>query len=104
MKMNFKEVLAKAKTFKAISEELDKRLGSLANGTWQVIGDDILDCVGKSSISRKDVIECVCDADWMHIHGNDDEAYTYYIYLRDNNEKHLAKVMKAAFQYGRYGY
>lgn len=102
--MSFKEVVARAKKFTEVSEEMDKRLQRIASQTWDIIGGDILVCVGKSSIPRADVIECICDADYMWIHNNDHEAYAYYIYLRDNHEKHLAKVMKAAFTFSRYGY
>lgn len=100
--MKYQEVREKAKEFKEVSKELDERLMRIANMTWQTIAGDIFDCIGKDSMKRSEVIECVGDADYMFTHGNDPEAYAYFLYLFHNNEKHLQKVMKQAFPYRSY--
>jgi len=100
--MNYQEVRKKAKEFKEVSKELDDRLIKIANMTWQTIAGDIFDCIGKDTMKRSEVIECVGDADYMFTHGNDPEAYAYFLYLFHNNEKHLQKVMKQAFPYAKY--
>lgn len=73
-----------------------------------MIGGDILrsmeECGEEPIMSRSHVIEVVCDADHMLTYGGDPEAYAYYIYLRDNHEKHLDKVMRNAFEFPRYGW
>jgi hypothetical protein len=109
--MNHKEVQERAKKFTGVSKEMDDRLAVLANSTWDYIGSDMLQCVqestGKSSMKRSEVIEVVCDADYMLTNGRgekDQETYAYYIYLRDNNPKYLDKLMKKSFPYRTYGW
>jgi hypothetical protein len=107
--MNWNQLHERAKQFTGISEEMDKRLMRLANVTWDTIGGDILvDDEGHpaydKSVPRKEVIEIVCDADYMWMHGGDEEAYAYFLYLRDNNLKHRDKVMKLAFPCSKYGW
>jgi hypothetical protein len=106
--MSYKEVYEKAKAFTGKDKELDKRVMSMANQTWDMIGGDILQSIeeygDKPEMPRSHVIEVVRDADYMLMHGGDPEAYAYYLYLRDNHEKHLDKVMKEAFTFKRYGF
>jgi hypothetical protein len=100
------DVYARAEQFTGISEEMDKRLSHIAQRTWDYIGYDVISaCMddGRNTMKRSDVIEVVCDAGYMHMYGNDDEAYAYYLYLLEKNEKHLAKVMKEAFPFKYYG-
>jgi hypothetical protein len=106
---NCEDVHARAKEFFNPSYEMDKRLIRIANMTWDYIGDDTLNCVRdnnpkRTCMKRSEVIEVVCDADYMLTNGRDKEAYAYYLYLRDNHEKHLAKVMKEAFPCKTYGF
>ena len=104
-----KDVYTRAKEFKETSSEMDKRLIQAAINTWSYIGDDMLNCVQennpkKTDMKQAEVIEVVCDADYMLTNGKDNEAYAYYIYLRDNHQKYLSKIMKEAFPYKSYGF
>jgi predicted aconitase len=96
----------KAKEFMGISKELDKRLKKAAYQTWMNIGEDILASVqqfdGRTEMKRTDVIEVVSDADHMLTHGNDDEAYAYFLYLNSDHREHLDKIMKEAFPFKYY--
>ena len=100
------DVYERAKQFYGTSEEMDKRLARIAQRTWDYIGYDIISaCMdeGRNTMKRSDVIEVVCDAGYMHTHGNDDEAYAYYLYLQNKDQKHLKKVMTDAFPFKNYG-
>ena len=108
--MSYKEVHERAKTFTGKDKEMDDRVKTMADQTWSAIGGDILDSLKfsggkyKQTMSRSEVIEVVCDADYMLSHGDDPEAYAYYIYLRDNHPKYKYKIMKEAFPYKTYGF
>lgn len=106
--MGYKEVYEKAKTFKGKDKEMDDRLIGIAKTTWDTIGGDVLQSMEemgeKAEMPRSHVIEVVRDADYMLMHGGDPEAYAYYLYLRDNHERHLDKVMKEAFTFKTYGF
>ena len=107
--MNWKQVNERAKQFTGKSEEMDKRLMRMAACTWDTIaGDCLVDNDGNpaynKSIPRSHVIDIVSDADYMFMHGNDPEAYAYFMYLSENNRKHRDKIMKQAFPYKRYGW
>jgi hypothetical protein len=107
--MNYQEVFERAKQFTGLDKEMDKRLMHLADRTWSIIGGDVLQCQEgcgeKAEMKRSHVIEVVCDADYMLMHGGDAEAYAYYVYLRDSGQrKHINKLMREAFPYNTYGY
>jgi len=106
--MDWKEMHERSKQFTAKNKELDSRLKSLAQHTWNVIGGDVLQCRQEcgegGDMKRSEVIETVCDADYMFMHGDDHEAYAYFIYLRDNHLKYRDKIMKEAFPYKTYGW
>lgn len=107
--MNYNQVHERAKLFTGKDKEMDKRLQRIAARTWDVIAGDILvDDYGrpdyKKTLQRSHVIEIVCDADYMLMHGGDEEAYAYFIYLRENHYNYRQKVIKEAFPYAKYGW
>lgn len=106
--MSYEDMWEKSKTFTGKDKDMDERVKSMADQTWGIIGGDILQSIeeygDKPEMPRSHVIEVVRDADYMLMHGGDPEAYAYYLYLRDHHEKHLDKVMKAAFPFKTYGF
>lgn len=108
--MSYEDMWEKSKTFTGKDKDMDERVKSMADQTWGIIGGDVLDSLKfsdskhKETMKRSEVIEVVCDADYMFTHGDDPEAYAYYMYLRDNHPKHRNKIMKEAFPYKTYGF
>jgi hypothetical protein len=108
--MNWEQVHKRAKEFTGKDEKMDKRLMQAACRTWDVIGGDCLvNNMGEPdesmTLPRSHVIEIVGDADYMLMYGDDNEAYAYFIYLRESNQsKHRDKIMKQAFPCKRYGW
>ena len=102
------KVYEKSKEFTKVDKEMDKRLQSLANHTWDIIGGDILnnltECGEDALMKRSDVIEVVCDADYMLMHGDDHDAYSYFLFLSEKHRNHRNKVMKEAFPFKHYGW
>lgn len=88
-----------------LSEEMKLRIQSMALRTWSVIGGDILTCteeMGEEPIlSRDEVVESVCDADYMMYHGGDKEAYNAWDGLPYESK---IQTVKEAFQSERYGW
>jgi len=83
-----------------------ERILKMARRTWDVIGGDCLTCLEemneKPIMSRQDVIETVCDASYMHMHGGDPEAYQYWNSLPTYEDKMAA--VEEAFPFARYGW
>lgn len=92
-------------TLKDISTEMQKRIASMMYNTWYTIGDDLLRCLEECGepavLKRNDVIDMVCDADYMLTYGNDREAYQV---SEELDYKDLVKIGKKAFPYSRYGW
>jgi hypothetical protein len=89
-----------------IPKEMEQRIIIMANRTWQVIGGDILTILEQEGeqpvMPRADVIETVCDADYMLTHGGDKEAYKFWDGLKTYEEK--KKVVGKAFLFKSYGW
>ena len=91
-----------------IPDAMRKRIQVMADRTWDVIGYDVLqgvaECDGKNinsiNIPRSEVIETVCDADYMLMHGGDGEAYKFWEKLSYSQQ---AAVVRKAFPHSRYG-
>lgn len=86
--------------------EMKKRIEQMAYQTWQVIGGDILTCLAEQGLpevmTKNEVIEAVCDADYMRMHGGDKEAYEYWKKLPGYKER--MEAVKGAFPYKTYGW
>jgi hypothetical protein len=84
-----------------MTEEMKKRIHSMANRTWQAIGSDVLEINNGKDMPQKDVVEVVCDADYMKTYGNDPEAYAEWkkLYYAKQTE-----IISKAFPHARYGY
>jgi hypothetical protein len=68
-----------------IPEEMVKRIHQMANTTYQVIGGDLQQAreeMGEGGdMSREELVDVVCDADYMLTHGRDEEAYMFWLTL-----------------------
>jgi hypothetical protein len=84
-----------------MTEEMKKRIHAMANHAWQAIGGDVLEANSGKDMPQKDVVEVVCDADHMKMHGGDPEAYTEWkkLYYAKQTE-----IISEAFTCARYGY
>lgn len=104
----WKQVYEKSKLITKKDKEMDKRLQALANHTWDMIGGDVLTCLSDCGeyplMKQADVIDVVCDADHMLLHGDDLDAYSYFLFLSEKHPNHRKKVMKEAFPYKQYGW
>ena len=89
-----------------MDQEMVKRIHTMANRTWDVIGGDILTVMeemGEGNVMSQDaVIEAVSDASYMLTHGDDKEAYEAWNTLPTWKEKE--KILSAAFLFKRYGW
>lgn len=85
---------------------MKERIERMAYKTWDVIGGDILTCLGEQGLPevmpKDDVIESVCDAGYMKIHGGDEEAYEVWNKLPSYDDK--MNAVRGAFIYRRYGW
>jgi hypothetical protein len=85
---------------------MKERIELMARRTWDVIGSDMLTALeeaGETPIMDKEtVIELVCDASYMMIHGGDKEAYTFWTNLPTYDAKQEA--VRTAFPHQRYGW
>lgn len=88
-----------------LSNEMKKRIEIMALKTWGVIGADILRIVeeqgGNPIILQNEVVDAVCDASYMQMYGNDEEAYTLWNSLPIDIQEN---VVKKAFPAARYGW
>jgi len=80
-------------------EDLQERIASAAQRTWQAIGGDILRAVDKSSMPRDEVIEAVID--YIGDYGGDKEAVAAFGKLSFAKKK---KVLREVFPLARYGW
>jgi len=89
-----------------IPKEMEKRIIRMASTTWDVIGGDVLHSLQEAGeppeMPRADVIETVCDADYMLTHGGDKEAYKFWDGLKTYEEK--KRVVGKAFLFKSYGW
>lgn len=76
---DYRDTVAKSKEITAKDPEMDKRIIPMAQRTWETIAGDIFDAMGGGKMKQLDVIEAVCDADYMFTYGRDPEAYAYFL-------------------------
>ena len=85
---------------------MKERIEYMAARTWDVIGGDILTCLGEQGLPevmpRNDVIESVCDASYMKTYGGDQEAYDFWNNLPSYDDK--MDAVRGAFTFERYGW
>lgn len=85
---------------------MEQRIIRMALQTWDTIGGDCLTCLeemGKKPImTKEDVIDTVCDASYMQMHGGDKEAYEHWNALPSYEAKKAA--VEKAFVFLRYGW
>jgi hypothetical protein len=88
---------------KNVSEEMQNRIIRAMSNTWQAIASDMFqclqDCGEKTEMTRAAVIEVVCDAGHIQIHGGDTDAYKVFNELSYTDMK---KLGRKAFTYTRY--
>ncbi len=86
--------------------DMKKRMELMALKTWDVIGGDCLTVLeemdDRNYMTKDEVIEVVCDAGYMKMHGGDKEAYEYWSKLPNYDEK--MKAIESAFLHERYGW
>lgn len=89
-----------------MDKEMQERIQRMALRTWDHIGGDCLRALeefsDKSVMSKDEVLECVCDAGYMKMYGDDAEAYEKWSSLPDYDAK--LNAIKPAFPYERYGW
>jgi len=85
---------------------MKERIEVMAQRTWQSIGSDILASLEESGMpaimGRDEVIEVVCDANYMQTYGCDKEAYKFWTNLPTFDAK--MEAIKSAFPHQRYGW
>ena len=85
---------------------MQERIKRMALQTWNTIGGDCLTCLEemgeKPIMTKDDVIETVCDASYMQMHGGDQEAYDHWNGLPTYEDKKAA--VEEAFPFARYGW
>lgn len=68
-----------------VSEEMAKRIQDMANATYQAIGSDLQQAREEmeegGDMTREELVDVVCDADYMLTHGRDEEAYMFWLSL-----------------------
>ena len=88
-----------------LSEDMQKRIKFMALRTWDVIGGDVLTVMEEQGegdvMSRAEVVECVCDADYMKTHGGDKEAYDAWNTIPFDKQ---TEIISEAFPHKRYGW
>jgi hypothetical protein len=86
----------------ALTPQEIKMIQRVANQTWDGIGSDVLAATGENTMSKKDVIEIVLDADHMLGIGHMDRDLYYKFQALPYEEK--MAIMDKAFTYSTYGY
>ena len=85
---------------------MQERIEIMARRTWEAIGGDILTVLEeqgmKPIIGRDELLECVSDASYMKMYGDDKEAYTFWNNLPTYDAK--LEAIKDAFPHQRYGW
>lgn len=74
---------------KDVTEDMQKRIRSMARHTYDQIGPDL-----PKRMKQSEVIEVVGDADYMKMHGADKEAYEVWNKMSYNDQN---KILKQAF-------
>jgi hypothetical protein len=95
----------KKKKIVRVSPEMAKRIQTMARQTWDAIGGDCLRNLefngDKPEMPRSHVVEVVCDAGYMDMHGGDKEAYKFWETLSYAQQ---AKYVAKAFPTKSYGW
>jgi len=88
-----------------LSYQMIDRIQNMALRTWDVIGGDILTVTEEMGddpiLTCEEVVEAVCDADYMRYHGRDKEAYDVW---NDLPFKQQIKIVGDAFKSEVYGW
>ena len=88
-----------------MDKDMEKRIQRMALRTWDVIGGDMLTVLEEQGedpvMPQADVVEVVCDADYMLTHGNDKEAYEVWKQLPFLKQ---TEVVSKVFTYSSYGW
>jgi len=86
--------------------EMKERIERMASTTWDVIGGDILQLLEDAGeppiLTRDEVIQTVCDASYMEVHGQDKDAYAVWDHLPSLKKK--LEAVSGAFPCERYGW
>ena len=89
-----------------MTPEMKKRITIMASKTWNAIGGDILrsleEAGGDAVMTRGEVVEVVCDSEYLKMYGQDKEAYEFWWNLPTFEEKE--NVIKEAFPFQTYGW
>jgi len=81
----------KEDSYKETTNEMDERAALAIRKTWENISGDWMDLFGKSSISRKEMLEGVLDANRIENYGGDVEAATYIYWVDKFRPKEFKK-------------
>ena len=87
-----------------ITEEMVKRIHRMAYTTYETIAGDIQQCRAEMGepdrdMTREEVVETVCDADYMLTSGRDEEAYMFWLTL---SREQSQQVVTDAFPHDYY--
>ena len=82
-------------------KDLQERICTAANFTWQAIGDDILKIDEVHSLPKEEVIGVVIDCDYLERYGNDKKAVA--VFRKLFSEEQYA-ILQKAFRCEHYGF
>jgi len=82
---------------------IEERIHRMALRTWNIIANDVFRCMEeageKTELPKGQVVETVCDADYMLTNGGDEEAYREW---QKMSYEEKTKVVADAFPYQTY--